>query len=256
MRQLARRPHRGAAGDAGEDPLLLAHAARHRARVLVRHLDDLVEESQVILSPLNAKYGDSSAGLINIIEKTGSNEFAGTIRVKLDRSSWTAQRPLGYTRNGNVAGSAEAAFTDSLSRVYEFSISGPIIKDRFTFTYGTRSQPTSLVSRQAGSLTNAPVGVLKTNSSEVEAKFSPDGHWLSYTSEETGRPEIYVVPYPALNGKWQVSTAGGAIKLSATSGITAITTSRIRPPSAIIGGTPPPATSSRSTWAARAPMPV
>jgi Tol biopolymer transport system component len=52
--------------------------------------------------------------------------------------------------------------------------------------------------------------LLKTNSSETEGKFSPDGHWLSYTSEETGRPEVYVVPYPGLNGKWQVSTAGGA----------------------------------------------
>jgi eukaryotic-like serine/threonine-protein kinase len=51
--------------------------------------------------------------------------------------------------------------------------------------------------------------LLKTNSSETEGKFSPDGHWLSYTSEETGRSEIYVVPYPALNGKWQVSTTGG-----------------------------------------------
>jgi Tol biopolymer transport system component len=52
--------------------------------------------------------------------------------------------------------------------------------------------------------------LLKTNSSEAEGKFSPDGHWLSYTSEETGRPEIYVVPYPGLNGKWQVSTTGGS----------------------------------------------
>jgi len=52
--------------------------------------------------------------------------------------------------------------------------------------------------------------LLKTNFAEAEAKFSSDGHWLSYTSEETGRAEVYVVPYPGLNGKWQVSTNGGA----------------------------------------------
>jgi eukaryotic-like serine/threonine-protein kinase len=52
--------------------------------------------------------------------------------------------------------------------------------------------------------------LLKTSFAEAEAKFSPDGHWLSYTSEETGRSEVYVVPYPGLNGKWQVSTNGGA----------------------------------------------
>jgi len=52
--------------------------------------------------------------------------------------------------------------------------------------------------------------LLKTSSSEAEARFSPDGHWLAYTSEETSRAEIYVVPYPGLNGKWQVSITGGA----------------------------------------------
>src|SRR3954469_5993901 len=41
--------------------------------------------------------------------------------------------------------------------------------------------------------------LLKTNSNEAEAKFSPDGHWLAYISEETTRSEVYVVPYPALN---------------------------------------------------------
>jgi len=115
-------------------------------------LDDLVEESQVILSPLNAKYGDSSAGLINIIEKTGSNEFAGVIRFKLDRPSWTAQRPQGYNRVGNLAGSGEPTPTDALTRVYELSISGPILKDRLTFTYGTRQQPSATVTRQGGNL--------------------------------------------------------------------------------------------------------
>jgi Tol biopolymer transport system component len=38
---------------------------------------------------------------------------------------------------------------------------------------------------------------------------SPDGKWLLYTSNETGRQEVYVVPYPGLGEKRQVSTAGG-----------------------------------------------
>lgn len=115
-------------------------------------LDDLVEESQVILSPLNAKYGDSSAGLINIIEKTGSNEFAGVLRFKLDKASWTANRPQGYNRIGNIAGTAEPTPTDALVRIYELSLSGPILKDRLTFTYGTRLQPSAVVTRQGGNL--------------------------------------------------------------------------------------------------------
>jgi serine/threonine protein kinase len=41
------------------------------------------------------------------------------------------------------------------------------------------------------------------------AQFSPDGRWMCYASNETGRMEIYVSPFPTGNGKWQVSSAGG-----------------------------------------------
>jgi serine/threonine-protein kinase len=41
------------------------------------------------------------------------------------------------------------------------------------------------------------------------ATLSADGRWLAYVSDESGRPETYVRPYPAIDdGKWQVSTAG------------------------------------------------
>jgi len=41
------------------------------------------------------------------------------------------------------------------------------------------------------------------------ASFSPDGRWLAYVSDESGLPQIYVVPFPGPGGKWQVSTDGG-----------------------------------------------
>jgi Tol biopolymer transport system component len=50
---------------------------------------------------------------------------------------------------------------------------------------------------------------LRTSSNESSPRFSPDGRWLSYASDETGRQEIYVQPYPGPGGKWQISTEGG-----------------------------------------------
>jgi serine/threonine protein kinase len=41
------------------------------------------------------------------------------------------------------------------------------------------------------------------------AQFSPDGKWVAYASNESGKFEIYVTSFPAAQGKWQVSTAGG-----------------------------------------------
>ena len=39
--------------------------------------------------------------------------------------------------------------------------------------------------------------------------FSPDGRWIAYTSNESGRTEVYVRPYPGPGGKWQISTEEG-----------------------------------------------
>ncbi len=50
---------------------------------------------------------------------------------------------------------------------------------------------------------------LKTSYEETAPKFSPDGKWLAYSSDESGRREIYVQPYPGPGGKWQISTDGG-----------------------------------------------
>ncbi len=50
---------------------------------------------------------------------------------------------------------------------------------------------------------------LVTPATEGAARFSPDGRWIAYVSNESGRPEIYVQPYPGPGGKWQISTDGG-----------------------------------------------
>jgi len=46
---------------------------------------------------------------------------------------------------------------------------------------------------------------------EVQAQFSPDGRWISYTSDESGREEIYVRPFPVKpeDGKIKISEGGG-----------------------------------------------
>jgi serine/threonine-protein kinase len=50
---------------------------------------------------------------------------------------------------------------------------------------------------------------LQTGFREGNGTFSPDGRWVAYDSDESGRFESYVRPFPAGGGKWQVSTDGG-----------------------------------------------
>jgi Tol biopolymer transport system component/predicted Ser/Thr protein kinase len=50
---------------------------------------------------------------------------------------------------------------------------------------------------------------LKTNFTEGQPQFSPDSKWLGYTSDETGRLEVYVQRFPESGDKRRVSTDGG-----------------------------------------------
>jgi hypothetical protein len=54
-----------------------------------------------------------------------------------------------------------------------------------------------------------PQPFLKTGFQEEIGRFSPDGRWIAYRSNESGRFEVYVAAFPRSGGKWQVSTAGG-----------------------------------------------
>jgi Tol biopolymer transport system component len=50
---------------------------------------------------------------------------------------------------------------------------------------------------------------LKAVSAIRNGQFSPDGEWVAYASNESGKWEIYVTSFPEPRGKWQVSTGGG-----------------------------------------------
>jgi Tol biopolymer transport system component len=55
-----------------------------------------------------------------------------------------------------------------------------------------------------------PFVVVQTNFEERDAQFAPDGRWIAYQSNESGRTQVLVQPFPGPGGKLQVSTDGGA----------------------------------------------
>jgi len=56
--------------------------------------------------------------------------------------------------------------------------------------------------------TKPPVPYLSTPVNESQARLAPDGHWIAYVSDETGRTELYVQTFPAAGSKLQVSNDG------------------------------------------------
>jgi serine/threonine protein kinase/Tol biopolymer transport system component len=54
-----------------------------------------------------------------------------------------------------------------------------------------------------------PLPVVQNPGDQLGGEISPDGHWLAYESNESGRQDIYVQSFPDAGGKWQVSSGGG-----------------------------------------------
>jgi Tol biopolymer transport system component len=59
-----------------------------------------------------------------------------------------------------------------------------------------------------------PAGTFQSNYGSL----SPDGKWLTYASDESGRYEVYVVPFLGSGGKWQVSNQGGNVSYWSSDG--------------------------------------
>lgn len=64
-------------------------------------------------------------------------------------------------------------------------------------------------SQVSGSRTQ-PWPFIQSPADEQGGVFSPDGRWMAYTSNESGKNEVYVVAFPKLGGKWQISNGGGS----------------------------------------------
>lgn len=57
---------------------------------------------------------------------------------------------------------------------------------------------------------SSQVPVAQTPFDEREGQFSPDGKWIAYASNESGRFEVYAQAFPTAGAKWQLSTRGGS----------------------------------------------
>jgi eukaryotic-like serine/threonine-protein kinase len=54
-----------------------------------------------------------------------------------------------------------------------------------------------------------PAPLIATESNETHGQISPDGRWIAYASNATGRNEVYVQPFPSGKGRYQISFQGG-----------------------------------------------
>ncbi len=142
---------------------------------------DPADDTSAVWSPDGSRIGFASprAGRFGLYVKASSG--AGNEELLLDEAS-SNQLPTSWSRDGGsvlYSNLSSMSSTQSDLRVLPFS------GDRKASVF------------------------LATPFTEGVARFSPDGRWIAYQSNESGRIEVYVAPFPGAGGKWQISTAGG-----------------------------------------------
>ena len=99
-----------------------------RGQELPLFVEDAISETTVQTGGISAEYGRFTGGVINVVTKSGGNDFSGSVRVNLNNDDWQSKTPLSGDRE------------DDITETYEGTLGGPIWKDRIWFFASYRDQ--------------------------------------------------------------------------------------------------------------------
>ena len=139
---------------------------------------DPAAERAPLWSPDSSRivFASAAAGILDLYEKPASGSGESRLVVHSD----TDKFPTDWTRDGRYL-------------VYH--------------TFGASSTWDIWVAPTDG---GKPFPLFASKFTESQAQVSPDGRWIAYASDESGRFEIYVTQFPQKRGRWQISATGGS----------------------------------------------
>ncbi len=100
-----------------------------RGQSLNLFIEDAIEETNVSIGSVSAEYGRFTGGVINVLTKSGGNQFSGSLRVSLQNDDWESKTPLTTVEQ-----------EDKINEIYEATLGGPIWKDRIWFFLAGRDR--------------------------------------------------------------------------------------------------------------------
>ena len=92
-------------------------------------IEDAIQETTVANGGVSAEFGRFSGGVVNIITKSGGNQFSGSFRNSLNNDKWRTLTPFETERLATTPGAA----VDKVVPTYEYTLGGPIMRDRLWF---------------------------------------------------------------------------------------------------------------------------
>jgi len=113
-----------------------------RGQAFDLYIEDAVQETTTASAGVSAEYGRFSGGVVNVLTKSGGNDFSGSFRTTFNNQKWESKVP-GVTTQ-----------TDKVVPTYEATLGGPVLRDRLWFFLAARS--VDRTQTQNTSTTNIP----------------------------------------------------------------------------------------------------
>jgi hypothetical protein len=117
------------------------------------YIEDAIQETNVATAGVSAEYGRFSGGVVNVVTKSGGNQFTGSLRETFNNDGWRTLTPYENTSIADDPAHKETRVS-RLVPTHEYTVGGPVLKDRLWFFTAGRIQ-TQTEGRQLVS-TNIP----------------------------------------------------------------------------------------------------
>jgi outer membrane receptor protein involved in Fe transport len=106
------------------------------------YIEDAIQETTVATAGISAEYGRFSGGVVNVVTKSGGNDFSGSFRESLFNDKWRTLTPFEETAIANDPAHRELRI-DKVVPSHEYTVGGPILRDRLWFFTAGRLQTQS-----------------------------------------------------------------------------------------------------------------
>ncbi len=104
-----------------------------RGQAFDLYIEDAVQETTTANAGVSAEYGRFSGGVVNVLTKSGGNDFSGSFRTTFNNQSWEEKRFDPNTKK-------DAPQTDKVVPTYEVTLGGPVLRDRLWFFAAARDR--------------------------------------------------------------------------------------------------------------------
>ena len=137
-------------------------------------IEDAIQETTVATSGISAEFGRFSGGVINVVTKSGGNQFSGSFRETFNNDSWRTHTPF---ETSAIAADPSHRDTrlDDLVPTHEYTFGGPVLRDKLWFFTAGRLQ--TQAERRTLAVTNIAYDFTRpTRRYEAKATYSPQSN--------------------------------------------------------------------------------